>query len=172
LHCWALAPHGDVPADIIQTELNRKRADAQVATQVLLAEALRLYYAKDLVDALARLDEAMHLIRKNSLRSNFIAMVYSWRATVLRELLEQESSDGRLDKRFLRRTKQAVRTARFMAWSYPIERPHALREAGEVALLQSRHEKSTHFFQSSIKEAERLEMSHEADRARARLDEL
>ncbi|MFT5091252.1 MAG: serine/threonine protein kinase [Porticoccaceae bacterium] len=172
LHCWALAAHGDVPADIIQTELNRKRADAQVATQVLLAEALRLYYAKDLVDALARLDEAMHLIRKNSLRSNFIAMVYSWRATVLRELLEQESSDGRLDKRFLRRTKQAVRTARFMAWSYPIERPHALREAGEVALLQSRHEKSTHFFQSSIKEAERLEMSHEADRARARLDEL
>jgi serine/threonine protein kinase len=172
LHCWVLAAKGDVPADIIQTELSRKRADAQVATQVLLAEALRLYYAKDLVYALARLDEAMHLIRKNTLRSFYIAMVYSWRATVLRELLQQESSDGNLDKRFLRRTKQAVRAARFMAWSYPVERPHALREAGELALLQGRHEKAARFFQGSLKEAERLEMPLAADHARTRLDEL
>ena len=172
LHCWVLAAHGDVPAEIIQKELSRTRADAQVATQVLLAEALRLYYAKDLVYALARLDEAMHGIRKNSLRSYYISLTYSWRATVLRELLAQESSDGELDKRYLRRAKHAVRAARFMAWSYPIERPHALREAGELALLQGNRGKAEKFYEASIKEAERLEMSNEADRTRERINSL
>jgi hypothetical protein len=91
---------------------------------------------------------------------------------VLRELLAQESSDGELDKRYLRRAKHAVRAARFMAWSYPIERPHALREAGELALLQGNRGKAEKFYEASIKEAERLEMSNEADRTRERINSL
>ena len=136
LHCWVIAAHGDVPAKIIKAELDRERADAQATAQVLLAEAVRLFYVDDLEEALDRLDEAIICIRKNTLRSVYIALIYSWRATVLRTLLERASPDGTLDKRLLKNTKKAVRTARFIAWSYPVERPHALREAAELALLQ------------------------------------
>lgn len=172
LHCWAIAACGDVPAEIIQVELDRKRADAQVAAQVLLAEAVRLFYASDLEAALARLDEAIICIRENTLRSVYIALIYSWRATVLRMLLQRESSVGSLDKQLLRTTKQAVRTARFIAWSYPVERPHALREAAELYLLQDRRKKALRFFNASVKEAVHLEMSHEAIHTRERLAAL
>ena len=172
LYCWAMASQGQVPADIVQTELNRERADAQCTAQVLLAEAVRLYYVDDPVSASERLDQAKLVIRRNSLRSVYSAPVYSWHATVLRSRLQTESKDGALDNRLLRQARRSARAARFIAWSYPVERPHALREAGELALLQNRHEKAIHFFQTSLKEAERLEMSDEADRTRGRLNEF
>lgn len=172
LHCWIIASKGDVPAEIIHAELSRERVDAQVTAQVLLAEAVRLFYADDLEAALSRLDEAIIVIRKNTIRSVYIALVYSWRATVLRMLLARQSADGFLDRKLLNSTKQAVRAARFMAWSYPIERPHALREAGEVALLQRRQEKAVRFYKASLLEAERLEMPREAAKTSERMEEL
>lgn len=172
LHCWAIAAHGDIPADIIRTELNRDRVDAQCTTQVLLAEAVRLFYSNDLVEALVRLDEALHVVRKNKLRSFYIALVYTWRATVLRTLLENGSSGESLDRRYLKKTKQAVRAARFVALSYSLERPHALREAGELARLQGRRKKALSLFKCSYDEAMRLDMSYETNLTRERLDSL
>ena len=90
----------------------------------------------------------------------------------MRMLLARQSADGFLDRKLLNSTKQAVRAARFMAWSYPIERPHALREAGEVALLQSRQEKAVRFYKASLLEAERLEMPPEAAKTSERMDEV
>lgn len=170
LHCWALASQGKLPSDIIQTELARDRVDAQCTTQVLLAEAIRLYYADDLVNASELLDEARVVIRRNTLRSLYVAPVYSWCATVLRSRLQKESAPGVLDRQLLRRTRRAVLAARFIAWSYPVERPQALREAGELALLRGRHVKATRFFQQSLTEAERLEMPNQADQTRARIE--
>ncbi len=172
LHCWIIASKGDVPAEIIQAELSRERVDAQVTAQVLLAEAVRLFYADALEAALSRLDEAIIVIRKNTIRSVYVALIYSWRATILRMLLARQSADGALDRKLLNLTKQAVRAARFMAWSYPIERPHALREAGEVALLQGRQEKAVRFYKASLLEAERLEMPREAAKTSERMEEL
>jgi tetratricopeptide (TPR) repeat protein len=172
LYCWAMASQGKVPADIVQIELNRERADAQCTAQVLLAEAVRLYYANDLVSASERLDEAKLVIRKNTLRSVYVAPVYSWRATVLRNRLRNESSGGSLNKELLRRTKQALRAARFIAWSYPVERPHALREAGELAELQGYHQKAVTFLKASLAEADRLDMSCQTEWTRRRLAEI
>ncbi len=172
LHGWVIAAQGDVPAEIIQKELDRERADAQVTTQVLLAEAVRLFHANALTEALSRVDEAMLIVRKNMLRSAYVALIYSWRVTVLRAILQQQSASGELDSTSLRRARSAIRAARFMAWAYPVERPHTLREAGEVALLQGRADQAKRFFQSSLKEAQQLEMPDEVERTKERLNEI
>lgn len=172
LHCWAMASQGKVPTDIIQRELARDRVDAQSTAQVLLAEAVRLYYLGEFDSASNLLDEARSVIRRNTLRSVYVAPVYSWYATIQRSRLQNGSTPGALDKKLLRQTKRAVLVARFIAWSYPVERPQALREAAEVALLRGRRTKAVHLFQQSLDEAERLEMSYEADRTRSRLNEL
>lgn len=173
LHCWAMASQGKLPADeIMQTELNRERADAQCTVQVLLADAVQRYYADDLNVASERLDEAKLVIRQNTLRSVYVAPVYSWRTTVLRTRLQKESTAGSLNKGLLRQTKAAVRAARFIAWSYPVQRPHALREAGELALLQGSHQKAVTRMKSSLAEAECLEMSWQAELTRRRLAEI
>ncbi|MBC8290073.1 MAG: protein kinase [Planctomycetes bacterium] len=172
LHGWALASHGQVPVEILQKEMARDRFDAQCTVQVLLGEAIRLYYAGYLPEASRRLDEALAIIRKNTLRSTFVAPVYSWRATVLRRRLESESLCGTLNPKLLRRTKRAIWGARLLSKSYRIESPHALREAGELALLQGKRQKALRRFEQSLAEAEKYELVYQAAATRVRLLEL
>jgi len=172
LHGWALASHGHVPVEILQKELARDRFDAQCTVQVLLAEAIRLYYAGYLPEASQRLDEALAVIRRNTLRSTYVAPVYSWRTTVLRHRLEAESIGGKLNPKLLRRSKRAARGALFISKSYRIESPHALREAGELALLQGKRSKALRRFEQSLAEAEKYELIYQAAVTRVRLLEL
>lgn len=163
LHCWAMATMGRQPSDeIICTELNRERADAQCTVQVLLADAVKRYYSDDLLVASERLNEARLVIRRNTLRSVYVAPVYSWHATILRTRLQNGSTTGPAGRALLRQANAAVRTARFIAWTYPVERPHALREAGQIARLQGLRKKSERCFEASLDEAERLRMKHQA----------
>src|SRR5262249_44070104 len=61
---WAPASGGQVPEEVLQTELRRARADAQVAAQVTFAEGARLLMRDRTEEAAAVFENAYRLAEK------------------------------------------------------------------------------------------------------------
>ena len=137
---WARADGGRVPLEHIEAELGRETGDAQTASEVRLADGLRLLYAGDLEGAVERLSEADAIVREAGLRQEYVAPVRPWLTTALRMQLEQtEVHAGRRERaRRLRRVSRVARQADLLSRSYRNNRPHALRERALVADLRGR----------------------------------
>jgi two-component system sensor kinase len=170
LDCWSLSTHGQVPVEILETELGRERIDQQARIAVLLAAAVRHFWLDEPKEALSHLDEAIAIIRGFSLRFAYAAPVYSWRATVLRTLLSHESSGTAQYRKLLKQTSRAIRAALWSGRIYRVEMPHALREAGELAVLQNQSRKARQRFNESLTEAERLGLNHQVRLASERIE--
>lgn len=172
LHVWAMATDGQVPADVLKTELARARIDAQCTAQVQLAEAIRLYFVGDLEGASSWLDEAMQVIQKKQLRSAVLSPVYTWRVRVLRTRLQRLGSESLRDRALWRQAKQALRSARLFSLFYRVEMPAAQVEAGELAVLAGRPDKALKRFNRALTAAGNLGMTHQAATIRDRIASL
>jgi len=134
---WARSAIGQVPENWVATELGRDLDDAHTATEVRLAEAVRLLYAGEPAQAVERLNEACGIIRAAGLRQEYIAPVRPWLATALR--MQAEGADTYQPKtreQLLRRAARAARQADRLSRSYRNNRPHALRERALIAGLR------------------------------------
>ena len=173
LSVWTRAAGGRVDGSLIERELARGSEDASTTTELLLAAGLRALASEDLEQALVKLDEAAATVRKAGLRQEYVAPVAPWRATVLRRLAEVAPAHNHAVRRQrLRAAQRAVRGARFWAFSYGNQRPHALRESALVASLRGRDSKADRLLTRSLEVAVSQGAAYEAALTRLAQAEL
>jgi diguanylate cyclase (GGDEF)-like protein/PAS domain S-box-containing protein len=161
---WARAASGRVPAEFVAAEMARDNGDAQTATEVHLADGLRLLHAGDLARAVERLEEAAAITAAAGLRQEYVAPVTPWLATALR--MQVEASDVHAPRavraRRLRRAARVARQADRLSRAYRNNRPHALRERALVANLAGRAGRAERFLGRSLAVAEAQGAAYEA----------
>jgi signal transduction histidine kinase/DNA-binding response OmpR family regulator len=128
LDVWARATGGYVPEDIMRSELQRHRHDAQGAAQVLFAEGLRLLQTDDMEPATAVLDQATGLADKAGVRNAYTAPFVVWSAHAWRCRAERTAAFSPRRGEFLGRARAAARRAIRESWLYKNDLPQALRE--------------------------------------------
>ena len=84
----------------------------------------------------------------------------SWKATALRTVVEREA-EGSSRRTALRQGKQAVRAALKITKSYLNCRPHALREAALICVLDGQQDRAVRFFAESQRVAEEQRARYE-----------
>jgi PAS domain S-box-containing protein len=140
LSIWARATGGRVPAHLVSAALDAGGEDAQTKAELHLADALVHRADGDLPGAIACIERAVRTVREAGLRQAYIAPIFPWYATLLRELAEQTSPhDPRLLNERLRRAAKAARVATRWARAYRNTAPHAWRESALIASMRGRH---------------------------------
>ncbi|MEO5678098.1 MAG: AAA family ATPase, partial [Acidimicrobiales bacterium] len=160
LSVWAKASSGRVPAALVAAELARDNEDAHTATEVRVADGIRLLFAGDTDGAVARLTEAARVSQDAGLRQEYVAPVLPWLATAQRTALEQAA--GHAPRRRLRAAARTARRADRLSRSYRNNRPHALRERGLIADLSSRPARARRLLAASLAVAEAQGARYEA----------
>ncbi len=161
---WARAGLGRVPETYIALELARDLGDAHTATEVRLADAIRLLHTGHHDRAVERLEEANRIIADAGLRQEYVAPVKPWLVTALRTQIEAltETKEPRARRRLLRRAAKAGRQADRLSRSYRNNRPQALRERGAVAGLRGHPEKARRYFARSMAVSEEQGAAYES----------
>ena len=155
LEVWARAT-GDVPQDILQTEVDRSRKDVQVTAQVKLAHGVRLFMLDRVKEAADVFEKADQEAVAAGVRNAWVFPLLPWLASALRrqvEMVSNWSPESRIT--LLKRTNKAAKRALRVARKFQNELPHALREAGLVAAMQGSIRKSRQHLDESLAVAER-----------------
>jgi PAS domain S-box-containing protein len=158
LDVWARASLGGVPVEVIATELKRPGGDVQRTAQILVAEGVRWLYAGQPAEATAVLKRARSLVKKAGVQNAWVAPVFPWLVTALRQSAE---AAGLADvtpghrRDLLRRAWKAARQALRVARSFRNELPHALREAALLCAAQGRSRRARRYFDESLAAAQR-----------------
>ena len=139
LSAWSRASGGNLPAHLVSARLQERNDDAHTATEVHVAEGIRLIAEGSCAEAVAVLQEAAGIVRGAGLRQEYVAPVLPWLATALRGQAEATSAyDAGARKTLVRQARRVARRAWWMAWCYRNNAPHALRERGLVAALEGK----------------------------------
>ena len=159
---WARATNGDLPAEIIQRELNRPRADVQGRAHVLLAHGVQMVTENRFGDATAAFDEGIDISCAAGISNCYTAPLYVWKATSLRCFLETESP---LTRRHRQKTIQGHRRASqkavLVALRFRAELPHALRELAWSFVFQNRVRRAILLLKWSIRVARQQSAQYE-----------
>ncbi len=151
LSVWTRASGGRVDPRLISTELARGSSDISTTAELRLAAGLAALRNGDLELASTEVTRAATMVRAAGLRQEYAAPVASWNATIARLRVERASAyDVAARTRLLRVAARQVRQARFWAFSYRNNAPHALREAGLLASLTGRQRRAVRFLQRSL----------------------
>jgi diguanylate cyclase (GGDEF)-like protein/PAS domain S-box-containing protein len=173
LSVWTRAASGEIDERLITAELARESMDASTTAELRLAAGIAAHRAGDLARADTHLDAAATTIRDSGLRQEYAAPVACWRATVARALAEGASPyDPAGQSRALKDASSAVVRARFWAWSYRNNAPHALREAALVASLRNRPRRAARYLTRSLSIAEKQGAVYEAALTREAIAEV
>ncbi|HYX43583.1 MAG TPA: AAA family ATPase, partial [Acidimicrobiales bacterium] len=84
LSAWSRATGGAVPAELVAAQIQRAVEDAHTATEVHVADAVRLLGEGLVDDAVVVLEAATAIVRKAGLRQEYVAAVWPWLATARR----------------------------------------------------------------------------------------
>src|SRR5207237_2717953 len=111
------ASGGRVPADLVAVHLDGPHDDAHTATEVHVAEAVRLLADGRHEQAAATLEVARGIVRRAGLRQEYVAPVLPWLATALRMQAEHAQvyaprKRAALLRRAARISRRACRTSR------------------------------------------------------------
>ena len=161
LHTWVMAAQGNVPAEIIATELERPRHDFQVIAQVMMAESVRLIYCDQFDEAIESLQNASRVVAKHGLRSAYVSPVPVWLSTAIRKSYLSTTDSAKKSKR-LRQLKRAVRNSLVTTWFFRNDYPHALRESAELAFILNKPQKGMKRLTQSIAVANEINSAYEA----------
>lgn len=170
---WSRATNGDLPADIVEVELQRPRADVQGRAHVLLARGVQLLAEDRLEEAVGVLDDGINISRKVGIVNCYTSPLYAWKATALRAVLEQHSPLTRRRRQdTIRRHRRAAWRALAIAARFRSELPHTLREVGWAYVFQNKIRRATLMLKASIKEAEKQGAKYEALQSREMLHRM
>jgi serine/threonine protein kinase/tetratricopeptide (TPR) repeat protein len=153
LDVWAPASGGKVPMEVLQTELQRQRADIQVTVQVMFAEGVRLLMLNRPEEAAAVFEKAHQRAENAGLFSAWTVPHRSWLATALRRQAEKCDPTDRLP--LLKRAKKVARRALRVARTFQNDLPHALRESGLIAAMQGNTRQARAYLDESLEVADR-----------------
>jgi two-component system cell cycle sensor histidine kinase/response regulator CckA len=157
LDVWSRASLGRVPEEIVQAEIARSTGDVQRHAQVMLAEAVRLFYAGRAGAAAEILTQAQKQIVKAGMKNAWVAPVLPWLASALRKLAED--TPARLPKRrqaLIRKALAAARKALRLTRRFQNDYPHALREYALILALTGKYRRARSYLEKSLAAAERL----------------
>src|SRR5207237_7457162 len=123
------ASGGRVPADLVAVHLDGPHDDAHTATEVHVAEAVRLLADGKHEQAAATLDVARGIVRRAGLRQEYVAPVLPWLATALRLQAEHVPAYAPHQRAaLLRRAARISGQACRISSAYRNHLPHALQE--------------------------------------------
>ncbi|MDQ3611249.1 MAG: AAA family ATPase, partial [Actinomycetota bacterium] len=88
LSVWAKATGGRIDPELLRTELERGSEDAHTASELHLADALRLLHEGEIERAVSKLVDGITVVRRAGLRQEYVAPLFPWHATALRRLAE------------------------------------------------------------------------------------
>ena len=151
LDVWSRASGGVIAEEIVQTEVNRERPDAQGIAEVLLAEGVRLIGSGDMDQAAAVFERAVSVADKAGVSNAYTLPNLAWLATARRMQAEQQV--GYTPKQrgaALRRAKRAARRAIRAAWICQNDLPRALREYGLIQAMRGKLRRARRAFEKSL----------------------
>jgi len=156
LDVWSRASGGSIPQDILQTEVERKRPDAQGFAQVLLAQGVGLLGCGDTEQAATVFEKAISIADKAGVNNAYTLPNLTWLATARRRQAEERV--GYTPKHrctALKRAEVAVRRAVRAAWICQNDLPQALRERGLIQAMRGRLRRARRSFDKSLVVAKR-----------------
>jgi len=156
LDVWARAQPGDVPEDVLQTEFDRKRDDAQGTCHLLIAKTANLIGLERYDEAIATAHEGIRLALRTGLSTPYPYAIIAWGITAYRKKAETlRPMQTRLRKATLRSAIKLGVLGLVHACIQPIELPRLKREIGLVLAMQGRIRIARLFLQASIRIARR-----------------
>jgi two-component system sensor kinase len=156
LHLWMHASGGRVSPDILQTELQRQRADLQISAQVMLAEGIRLFMLDRVEEAAGVFEEGYRRAADAGVKNAWTYPAFSWLASALRRQAEQVSTwNPERRHTLLARAEQAATKAVRVARSFQNDLPHALREAGLINAMRGSLDQARRLLDESLDVAQR-----------------
>jgi hypothetical protein len=164
---WSRATGGHLPESVVAAELARRNEDVHTATEVRLAEAIRLLAAGQASEAVALLEMARRQVRQARLRQEYVAPVLPWLATALRQQMESLPPAAPAARRLAARRRRVARAACRQARRYRNNLPHALREQALVAATAGRGGRARRLVTRSIRVAQQQEAAAEVAESRA-----
>src|SRR5207302_2843649 len=122
---WALAAGGEIPEEVLRTEMARPDQPGQTVAMLCVAEAVRLL-------RLARHDEAVSVLERGyrRLRTTFLLTfhvldLFAWLATARRLVWENASRGVRARRDLLRAADRAALFSRVLGRLWRNDLPHA-----------------------------------------------
>ncbi|WP_162275950.1 response regulator [Roseimaritima ulvae] len=156
LDVWAQSTGGDLAPSVLQSELQRPRADLQVTAQVMLAEGMRLLCYGQTAEARAVFCDAQQRVEQAGLQNAYVLPLRSWIVTAARQQAEQTSPLCPQRRRvLLQQAANVARTAIRVARKFQNDLPHALRESALVAAMQGADRTARRQLDESLQVAER-----------------
>ncbi|MEJ7594160.1 MAG: hypothetical protein WKF77_21690 [Planctomycetaceae bacterium] len=156
LDIWMLASGGQVPPEILQTELDRPRVDVQVMAQVMLAEGVRLFMMDREFEAAVLFERGHQLAERRGVRNHGTFPLRPWLASALRRQAEKiPNPTSAIRKVMLKRGSKTARQALRTARTFQNDLPHSLRECGLIAALQGNARKARQFLDESLAVSDR-----------------
>ncbi len=153
---WARASLGEIPAEILQTELQRDVIDAQRGCQVRLACGVCEFYQGRYAEAVAMFESAIEIAEQAEVCNTYISPCYSWLCSGMRKQFDTQPAKSLAQhKRRLNKLVAATKKALAYGKRFPNELPHALRECAAAAAMSGREGAAKKYFQRSLDEAER-----------------
>lgn len=148
---WARAALGDIPQEVLDTELNRDVFDLQRTCQVRLAYGVREYYRSNFIEAVSHFQQAVEISENAPLCNAYISPCYTWLCTAMRKQLQTQPlismvSHKRQLQTLLRNAKKSLALSR----RFTNELPHALRELAAAYALAGRDRIAQNYFQRSV----------------------
>ena len=158
LDVWARTSEGQLPAELLGAELERRAEHVQTSSVVAQAEAIRLLAHGQPAEAAALIDTWLARLRGEGAflhDSNVSLVVY--RVTALRRQIEAvPPTDPRRRARLLRQAERASRRALAIAGKFRNSEPHALREAAMLEAMAGRPDRAMKLADRSVAAADQL----------------
>ncbi len=153
---------GKVPEDLIQTELNRDRSDAQGQAQVLFASGVFELYRGDAEQASRQFDKAIQIVRRAGICNSYTVPLLAWAVTAYRQQAERLSDyTPNRRKRLIQLADRAAGRARRGTWIFKNDLPHVLREQALIKSLQGQKRLARKLFLKSLQTARRQKSRYE-----------
>jgi PAS domain S-box-containing protein len=149
---WSLS--GRIVGPVVREEVERPGKDRQTTALVLLAEAVHLLGDGHSSRAIVALEQALALVAPHRLSNPYLASLYPWLATALREELERTPAFASTRRELLwARRRTAVQRALHDASTFANDLPHALREAAWLAADQGKTRRARELLDESLEVA-------------------
>ena len=169
---WVIASRGQISKSLVVEVIERKRDDKIASGVAQLTAGVFEYFQGNLDRAIEHLDTSRQMLKSHGFEVALNVPVYAWRATVLRSQLQSMERNDSKFRRTLKAARIAVREAIKVSKTIAVERPHALRESAELALINGQRTKAMATFQLSLDCSDDLKMSYQSALTNLRMCEL
>ncbi|MCA9161772.1 MAG: AAA family ATPase [Planctomycetales bacterium] len=163
---WAKAAPSAVSLEAMESELERPRHDAQGTSQLLQGIGAKQLHGGEFQASAAAFGKAYQIATDAGVSNVWTAPVLAWRITSMRNWMESlEDLTPSRRNQIARSVRRELRRARWVAWWFPNERPHVLREAALSAAGAGRIRKALRLLEQSLDVARRQHAKYEYARS-------